>query len=140
MTALRKYASSQGYAYPVLPNPIIASAAVPTPVGNIKFDTSSDFEVQYMLCSADIAAAAQTDSSRVIPLVTLMISQSGGNNWYESPIPLSLIMGDGRLPFVLPEPIIVPANSQLTFQFARYAAAVDYNLRMVLYGRKLYFE
>lgn len=139
MNAVRQYVSSQFYAYPVNPQPLVCSTAAPTPAGNINFDTASDFEAQYILVAADIAAAAQTDSTRVIPLATIMITNSGGNNWFESPVPLSLLMGDGRLPFILPEPLIVPSNSNVSFTLARYAAAVDYNIRIVLGGRKLFF-
>lgn len=135
----RVYASSEAYFYPTDPTVVIASAAAPAPVAQVKFDTDSDFEVQAIGCAADIAAAAQVDSTRVIPLVTVLFRMSGGNDWMPNPIPLALLTGDGRLPFILPESIIVPANSTLTVQFTRYAAATDYNLRLALLGRKLYF-
>lgn len=134
----REYASSEAYFYPTEPALLVASAAAPNPLGVVRFDTDSDFELQAIGALADIAAAAQTDSTRVIPLVTVLFRLSGGNDWMPNPIPLSLLTGDGRLPFILPETIIIPANSTLSAQLARFAAAVDYNIRLAFLGRKLY--
>lgn len=138
--AAGKYRSTQSYWYPTDPVVLVASAAAPNPQGAIRFEVDADFEATQMMVAADIAGAAQTDSTRVIPLVTLVITQSGGVTWMPAPIPLSLLMGDGRLPYLFPESIIVPANSSLAFQLARYAAAVDYNIRIALGGRKLYLR
>lgn len=138
--SVKKYLSSQLYFYPTNPLIVVAAAATPNPQAQIQIDTDADFEVQYIGCAADIAGAAQTDSTRVIPLVTLQLVQSGGNPLMPQPVALSLLMGDGRLPFILPEPLILPANTNLTCNFGWFAAATDYNLRLVLIGRKLYFN
>ena len=135
-----RYRSSQSYWYPTTPAVLVASAAAPNPQGQVTFEVDGDYEVSQMMAFADIAAAAQTDSSRVIPLVTIQLSQSGGIQWMPNPIPLSLLMGDGRLPYIFPESVLVPANSLMTVQLARFAAAVDYNIRIALGGRKLYFK
>ena len=135
---VRKYRSSQAYFYPTDPAVVVCAAATPAPQATLRIDTEADFELLYLGAAADVALAGQTDSTRVIPLVTLQIQQSGGNLFMPNPIPLSLISGDGRLPFIMPEPILLPANSNLTLQFNRYGA-VDYNLRLAFIGRKLYF-
>lgn len=107
---------------------------------SINFEADTEFTVVKMAYSADIAGAAQTDSSRVIPLVTVQITDSGsGRNLQNSPIPIHTICGEGGLPMVLPIPRTFAPNSTLTFTFTNESAATTYaNLRVVLIGYKTF--
>lgn len=137
---VRTYKSSGFFVYTTNPVVLVCSAAAPVAQGQVPIQTDSDFELMEITYAADIAAAAQTDSTRVIPLVTLQIVQSGtGIDIMGNPIALSGLAGDGRLPFILPESKIWPASSSMLVTLTRFAAAVDYNIRLAFIGRKLFF-
>lgn len=106
----------------------------------VQFDQDSVFVWQKIAYFADLAGAVQTDSSRVLPLVTMQITDSGNSQGYfNAPIPLPAVAGDGRLPGVLPAPMYCRPNSTLLFNFTNFSAATPYNnLRVQLIGIKLF--
>lgn len=106
---------------------------------SIQIDKGSDFEVFSLAYFADIAGAAQTDSSRVIPLMRVQFNDSGSQkNWFLKPVPVSSYAGDGRLPFILLQRRIILGNSTVDLSFTNDAAATNYRIQIVLHGRKLY--
>lgn len=116
-----------------------ALAAAAANTGAIQIQADSDFELQKLSFFADIAAAAQTEATRVIPLVTLQITDTGtGRQTFNTEIPIGAIMGDGRIPFILPTTKIFSANASVAFSVTNYSAATAYNLRLCLIGAKLF--
>lgn len=138
---VRAYRSAEFFVYAT--NPVVVALTDAAPVANVavQIQSDADFELLEIGYAADIAGAEQTDSSRVIALATLQIQQSGsGVDIMPSPVPLSVVGGDGRLPFILPETKIWPANSGMAITLTRYAAAgTEYNIRLTFIGRKLFF-
>ena len=115
----------------------IASGANAT--SNINIEADSDFELQKLTVFADIAAAAQTASTRVLPLVTLQITDTGsGRQLFSDSIPIPLIFGDGNLPFILPNPRRFASNSVIQLSFTNYDAASTYQLYLGFVGVKTY--
>jgi len=107
--------------------------------GAIQIQSDSDFELTKFTMLADIAAATQTEATRVLPLVTIQITDTGtGRALFSSPLPIPAIFGDGRIPFILPVPKIFSANASVAVQVANFAAATDYNLRILLIGAKIF--
>lgn len=107
--------------------------------GSIEIQADSDFVWQKALYFADIAAAAQTDSSRVIPLVTVQLIDTGsGRNLFETAAPVPSIYGTGELPFVLPVPRLFFARSTIQVQVSNFSAATAYGLRLSFVGYKAY--
>lgn len=107
--------------------------------GAIQIQADSDFELSKFTMFADIAAAAETEATRVLPLVTIQITDTGtGRSLFSSPLPIPAIMGDGRIPFILPVPKIFSANASVAVQVANFAVATDYNLRLCLIGAKIF--
>lgn len=106
----------------------------------IEIEANSYFKLTKLCCSADIAAAAQTDSSRVIPLVTLQITDTGaGRRLFDAAVPIANLMGYGGLPFILPVPRIFKPRASILLEYTSYVAAgTTYNLRVTLFGSKLY--
>lgn len=120
---------------------IAALAPGATTPNAIQFDQDSNFVLQKISYFVDIAGAVQTDSTRVLPLVTIQITDSGNSQGFmNAPVPIPALLGDGRLPFVLPQPMIVRPNATLQFSFANYSAATTYNnVRVDLIGVKRFF-
>lgn len=115
----------------------IAAAAVANDV--IEIEANSYFKLTKLCCFADIAAAAQTDSTRVIPLVTLQITDTGaGRRLFDAAIPIGNLMGFGALPFILPVPRIFKPRASIQLDFVNFSAATTYALRLALIGSKLY--
>jgi hypothetical protein len=137
----RIYRSAEFFVYS--PNPVVVTLDNTNPVAQlaVQLQTDSDFELLAITQATDIAGAVQTDSSRVIPLATMTIVQSGtGNDIMPQPVPLSVISGDGRLPFLLPESKIWQGGSTMAITLTRYAVAgTSYNIRLAFIGRKLFY-
>lgn len=115
----------------------VASGASVT--GNINIQADSDFVLQKLTYYADIAAAAQTDSTRIVPNATIVITDTGsGRQLMESAVPIAALFGTGQLPFILPTPRLFQARSTINLIVANFDAAVDYNIRISLIGYKLY--
>jgi hypothetical protein len=123
--------------------PVNFLALVAGTAANLTVQTPSDAEwwwnaSHYM---ADIAAAGQTDSSRVVPLVTLLVNDGftgrnlSSNVVAQNGIPLSSMFG-GREPMPLGKPLQFAPNSFITISVFNYDAANTYNLRMALIGYK----
>jgi len=142
LTPARRYRSTEFFVYS--PNPVVLTLndAAPTGQLTVQIQSDSDFELLEIMQATDIAGALQTDSSRIIPLATITIQQSGsGVDIMPQPVPLSAIAGDGRLPFILPESKIWPGNASMSVTLTRYAVAgTTYNIRLAFAGRKLFYE
>jgi hypothetical protein len=138
----KKYRSASFFVYS--PNPLVATLtdAAPTAQLQVPIQTDADFELLEIVQVTDIAGAVQTASSRVIPLATIQIQQSGsGIDIMPSAVPLGALSGDGSLPFILPESKIWPANASMLVTLTRYAVAgTSYNIRLAFVGRKLFFQ
>lgn len=107
--------------------------------GAIQIQADSDFELTKFTMFADIAEAVQTEATRVLPLVTLQITDTGtGRALFNAPLPIPAIMGDGRIPFILPVPKIFSANASVAVEVTNFSAATEYNLRLSLIGAKIF--
>jgi hypothetical protein len=106
---------------------------------NLQIQADSSFAWLKGTFQADIAGAAQTDSSRVIPKITLMITDNGsGRNLMNIAIPVTSLFGTGEIPFILPQARNFSANSNITFTASNLEPVNTYNLRLSLIGYKLY--
>lgn len=105
----------------------------------IQFDADSQYALIAITYQADIALAAVTEATNVIPLVTVNM-QDGGSGKYlmNQPIALPAIGGDGKNPYRLIGPRIFQPNSTLNINWVNYSAASVYNVRLVFHGIKIY--
>lgn len=118
-----------------------ALANATSATGTINIQADSDFILQKITYFADIAAAIQTDSSRVVPLITIQIVDAGsGRNLIEAPAPISSLFGEGDLPFILPTPRVFFARSNIELTVANFSVGTTYNLRLSFIGYKAYPE
>lgn len=116
------------------------AALVGTQTFNINILADSDFLVEKLTYNCDVAAAAQTDSTRIIPNVKVMLTNtSNGNNIMNVNADVSALFGTGQLPFILPVPYLLPATSTLQGVLSGFeAAAVDF-VTLNFIGRKLFW-
>lgn len=107
--------------------------------GAIQIRTDSDFELQKLSMFADIDAAGQTEATRIIPLVTIQITDTGtGRTLFNQPVAIGAIFGDGRIPFILPTTKIFTKNASVVVDVVNFDAANTYNLRLALIGSKIF--
>jgi hypothetical protein len=106
---------------------------------SIQIQADSDFELQKLSVFADILAAQQTASTRVLPLVTIQITDTGtGRQLFNQPVAVPALFGDGQIPFILPTTKVFSRNASVTFDVVNFAAGTDYNLRLNLIGSKIF--
>lgn len=116
----------------------IAAGITPAAV-NTAVDASAMFIIESQSYNCNTNNAAQTEATHVYPNCTVLIVDSGtSKQWMDFPVPIPSIFGDGRFPFFLPKPRIVPANSNIAVTYSNYDAAAGYNIRLAFNGYRLY--
>lgn len=104
---------------------------------SVSIQADSDFIAQKLAYSADLAGASQTDSSRVIALCDVLITDTGsGRQLMNSGVPISCFFGQGDSPFILPQPKIFRANTLISVTVTNNSAADTYNLKLSFIGVK----
>jgi hypothetical protein len=117
------------------------SSVAPTGIGIINLDADADFYCVALTYQADIAGAALTESTNLLPLVTVLLTDSGsGKALMNAPLLLPAMMGDGKRPYRLVRPRVFMANAtiQMSFNAGFLAAGTTYNIQVVLHGYKVY--
>ena len=121
-------------------SPAALSSVAPSQQSLIQIDADSQFALLAFSYQASIAAAALTEGTNVIPLVTVSIADGGSGKYLmNAPIPLAAIAGDGKNPYRLIGPRVFQPNSTINFNWASFVAAgTSYAITLVLHGVKLY--
>ena len=117
------------------------SSVAPAASQPINLDADSNFYCCALTYVADIAGAAYTESTWLLPLVTLLITDTGsGKALMNGPLLLPGFMGDGKRPyrFVRPRVFLANATIQLAFNAGFMAAGTTYNIQIILHGYKVY--
>lgn len=108
---------------------------------NVAVEADANFVLVKLSGFADIAAAAQTYNTRVVPLVTLQITDTGsGRNLFNGNTAWSNVVGWGEIPYILPIRRKWKANSTIRVQVTNFDAAATYNLRLSFSGIKDFGE
>lgn len=118
----------------------IAALALATSL--VQIDADADFYCVALSYQASIAGAALTESTNVIPLVTVLITDTGsGRNLSNAPLPLPTIAGDGKRPYRLIRPRVFGASSTLQLNWTNFSAGTTYApLSLVFHGYKKYLN
>lgn len=116
----------------------LALAAGATATGTFTVQADSDFIWEKATYLADIAAAAVTHDVQIVPLVTILITDTGsGRQLMNSAVPIPNLFGAGELPFIVPRPRQFRSQSTVSVQVTSYVAAgTTYNLHLSLIGEK----
>jgi hypothetical protein len=119
--------------------PSLAPGAQETFTINIKAD--ADFIWMKGVYQADIAGAALTNASRVIPLCTVLLVDAGsGRQLMDQAMPVPNLFGIGELPFILNQPKTFARSSSLLVTVTNYSNATTYtNLYLSFAGLLLFY-
>jgi hypothetical protein len=105
----------------------------------INIQAEADFILEKLTYSADLAGVAQTWNGLIVPNVTVLLTATGsGNQLMNAALPLTGLFGSAFLPFILPYPRVLRANSQLQIQLVSFEAAVTPLITLNFHGRKVY--
>lgn len=119
--------------------PAFAIAPAAQQTQQVQIQADSDFELLQLMYHADIAAAAFVWNTRPIPNVTALITDTGsGRQLMSAAVPLTAIAGIAEQPAWLPQTKIFQRNAAVSLQLTNFDAAVTYNLRVTMVGRKIF--
>jgi hypothetical protein len=118
---------------------VASLAPAATTPSQINIDAGTDFYWVATTYQTDLAGVATTESGIIIPLVTVVITDTGAQRQLmNAPLPMPCIAGPGERPYRLILPRLFRANSIVQFNWTSYAAAVTYtNLYLVMHGFRL---
>lgn len=116
-----------------------ALAAAGSTGQSFSIDTDSDFMLQKLCQTTDIAGAVITNATFPVPLVTIQITDGGSSrHLFSRPAAMGSLFGFGAEPFILPAPRVFSAGSTVTVSLVNYSAATAYNIRLAFIGLKKY--
>lgn len=122
------------YAYAFTESSIASGA---TQSKTVTIEADANFIAHKLTIFASIAGAAVTESSEVLPLVVLQITDNGsGRNLFNQPVAIPTIVGSGQRPFILPIPRLFRSNSSINFTYTNFSAGTTYRLDFTLSGVK----
>ena len=114
-------------------------SALTADTGFVQIEADSDFLIQKLAYFASIAGAAQTFNTIVIPLVDIVIVDTGsGRQLMNLAIPIPTFFGDGRLPYILPTPKLFTKNTRINVTVNNFAAITEYDLFIAFEGKKIF--
>jgi hypothetical protein len=125
----------------------LALAASATITDTIQIEADSSFILQKLTYHAPAPAATAlaanalglVESQKIIPNVAIVITDTGsGRQLMPAPIPIPSLFGDGKLPFILPNPRLFMRNSTISIQFTNLDATNAYSVRLAFIGYKVY--
>ena len=117
------------------------SSVSPTAASLINLDADSDFYCVALSYQVSIADAALTESTNIIPLVRILLTDTGsGKALMNTPISLGALAGDGKRPYRFVRPRVFLSNATIQIGFTSYVAAgTTYSdLQLVFHGYKVY--
>lgn len=119
---------------------LAALAPAGTSINNINIQADSDFLIEKGTVSADVAGAAQTFNTQVLPNATVnLIATSSGRQLMNVQIPIVGLFGTGSLPMIWPRSYLLPASSILQVTLTSFEAAASNLITVNFIGRKLYW-
>lgn len=140
----QKVVASNGKTYALDKNfdYVFASVAIPASASgsvSIVIDSDADFETDslvYFAYDTD-SPASQTASSRLIPLITINIQDTGTSEFiFSQQVPVDAVCGTAGFPGKLRKPRVFASRSNVTLYYTNISA-VNITLTVALRGRKL---
>ncbi len=111
-----------------------------SPVSSLDIQADADFVILAQSYVAFVSPlAALTSGTRIIPPVTIKLTDSGSSQQLQSdPVAIDTIFGTGQFPFILPQPYYLSAKSNLQITPTNNDPAVAFYLYLSFIGVKIY--
>lgn len=121
------------------PGQFAAPAAGASVGGNFLVDTSAPFMLVSQTFKSDLAAAAFLSGTQVLNNQLVFIQdQSSNRNWMNFAVPVLSLFGTAQLPYFLPQPRLIPANTNVQITLSNGDAAAVPNTRLSFHGYRMY--
>lgn len=106
----------------------------------VNIEADSDFILQKLACWSEITGWAQTEANRVLPSITVQITDTGsGRQIFSESVPIPSIFGHGALPFILPNPRRFASNSMISIYMTNISDTTTYQATYLQFiGVKVY--
>lgn len=109
-------------------------AASGTSVATLQMDQATDFRWIYTLGSCSLDADTDVTPNNFSVLMSIASGQQFSNNVQ---VPQRCFCGTAQHPLYLPSPVIIPANTQLSFNIVNLDAGNANTVTLVLCGYKI---
>lgn len=87
------------------------------------------------------AAGGQTESTRVLPVVNIMVIDTGtGRQLYSAAVPVISQFGTAELPYILPRPKFFMSRATVSVEVTNVSNVVYQRLELQWNGEKIYFK
>ncbi len=124
------------YSYSLTFAGVVAGASA---TQSFNVEANSDFIWTKATFFADIAAGIQTNATRVVPLMTIELIDTGSAyQLFSEPQPIANVFGTGRVPFLINPAYKFSKNATLRGVVVNFDAAATYNLRLSFIGYRNY--
>lgn len=108
-------------------------------ITNIQIQADSSFEWLESTFSGNLNGNAEPWTDATILPVTAQITDTGaGRALFNAPVPISMIAGTGKQPFILPVSRIFQANAIIQVSATSYSASTWNNIYLSFIGRKIW--
>ncbi len=106
----------------------------------VNIEADSDFILQKLAFWSEITGWAQTEANRVLPSMTIQITDTGsGRQIFSESVPVPSIFGHGALPFILPNPRRFASNSMISIYLTNISGTTTYEATFLQFiGVKVY--
>ena len=121
---------------------VTSASLAPAAVANLVLAISADSDFWWtgLTCFTANANASQNYSTRLLPLMTLQITDTGsGRQLFNVPVPVPAVAGDGAHVYRLIHPRFFARNATIQVQLTNFDAAVTYvNTYLAFIGFKIF--
>ena len=117
----------------------IALAVLGTATYRIQVQGDADFLIEKTAFFADLAGAAVTEQTRVVPNITAQVFYTGSKTLWSIAQPIDSVFGRGSLPFIWSRPFLIPAASLMEIAVLSFEAVSTPFLSFSFHGRKIYW-
>lgn len=115
----------------------IATTASAT--ANIQVQADASFEWLMSTCSGNLNGVTQPASdASIIPVTVQIIDTGAGRSLSSAGVPINMIAGTGKQPYILPISRIFQANATIQVTATNYGADTWNNLYLAFIGRKIW--
>lgn len=120
------YAAKNSFVY--LTSIAAALAAAGSTSSSFNIDGDSDFFWSKLNVYAQVASDGTTIDTEQLAGVTIVITNTtSGRQYMNTAVPLPLIAGNGKLPFILPMQTFFPAKATITVDYANITDNTTYS-------------